>query len=98
MGCRVPPGTGTVRSTVPCRGGRRQRQPSRGRTSGTATYGLDWAVVVVGRHGTVRSSELYQYRAGPGIPWDFVVAVPSAVDTSRLEVSVPASVLNLSAA
>ena len=67
-------------------------------TSGTATYGLDWAVVVVGRHGTVRSSELYQYRAGPGIPWDFVVAVPGAVDTSRLEVSVPASVLNLSAA
>ena len=66
-------------------------------TFGTATYGLDWAVVVIGRHGAVSASELYRYRAGTLIPWALVTSVPAAVDGTRLEVAAPDAILNLSA-
>ena len=64
--------------------------------SGTTAYGLDWAVVVAGRHGTVTSSALYRYRSGSAVPWALVTSVPAAVDATRLEVSVPNTLLNLS--
>jgi len=66
-------------------------------TVGPATYGFDWALAVVGRHGAVASSGLYRYQAGPAVPWTFVAALPAAVGGGRLEVSVPAALLNLSA-
>ena len=66
-------------------------------TFGFTTYGLDWAVVVVGRHGAVTASELYRYRPASGIPWAFVASVPAAVDATHLEVAVPDALLNLSA-
>ncbi len=65
--------------------------------SGASAYGLDWAIVVMGRHGAVVSSGLYRYRAGPSVPWEFVRDAPAAADATRLEVSAPDSVLNLSA-
>lgn len=64
---------------------------------GPTTLGLDWAIVVLGRHGQIVSSELYRYRPATAIPWERVVGVPSAVDAHRLEVAVPALLLNLSA-
>ena len=64
---------------------------------GPAAYGFDWALAVVGRHGAVASSGLYRYQAGPAVPWTFVAALPAAVGGGRLEVSVPAALLNLSA-
>ena len=66
-------------------------------TFGTVTYGLDWAVVVVGRHGVISASDLYRYSAGTSNPWQPVTSVPAALDSTRLEVSVPDAILNLSA-
>ncbi len=66
-------------------------------TFGTETRGLDWAVVVVGRHGVISASDLYRYVAGSLNPWQTVTAVPAALDSNRLEVSVPDAILNLSA-
>ena len=66
-------------------------------TTGPTTYGLDWAIVVVGRHGTVLSSELFGYVRRAGIPWDPVASLPAAVDATRLEVAAPNAILNLSA-
>ena len=57
-------------------------------TFGTVTYGLDWAVVVVGRHGVISASDLYRYSAGTSNPWQPVTSVPAALDSTRLEVSV----------
>lgn len=64
---------------------------------GTAVYGFDRAVVVVGRHGAVAASGLFRYQPGPGMPWAFVAPLPAAVDATRLEVSAPPALLNLSA-
>ena len=66
-------------------------------TIGAETYGFDFALAVVGRHGAVASSGLYRYQAGSAVPWTFVGALPAAVGGSRLEVSAPAALLNLSA-
>ena len=65
-------------------------------TIGTLRYGLDWAIVVAGRHGTVVASDLFRIRPGATVPWERVAAIPAAVDAHRLEASVPSLLLNLS--
>jgi len=65
-------------------------------TVGLTTYGLDWALVAVGRHGRVLTADAYRYRAGPRVPWEFAAPIAAAVDSARMELSAPNALLNLS--
>ncbi len=66
-----------------------------GVAAGTALHGMDYLLLVEGRHGEIRSSALYAYNSTTISPWQFLRDVDAAVDTYRLEVAVDAADLPL---
>ncbi|TLZ50721.1 MAG: DUF11 domain-containing protein [Methanobacteriota archaeon] len=61
-------------------------------------YGFDYAYQAVGRAGLVINASLYVYNASRSpIPWQWVQAVPTAVDVTQLEASLDGRTLNLTA-
>jgi uncharacterized repeat protein (TIGR01451 family) len=60
-------------------------------------YGFDFAIAIVGRNGEIRSRALYAYVSGSGGPWRLIGSVAVGFDAHRMEFSVNASVLNLTA-
>src|SRR2546425_2295189 len=61
------------------------------------TYGFDYAIAVIGRNGAVNSSGLYAFVPARANPWNFVRSIEVALDTHRMEFSVNASALALTA-
>jgi uncharacterized repeat protein (TIGR01451 family) len=73
--------------------------PSTGLQTYTSTkvMGMDHLVVVTGRNERILSSEVFEYNGTGNVPWQPLGNAASRKDSSRLEVSVPSSILNLSA-
>src|SRR5439155_433582 len=61
------------------------------------TYGFDYAIAVIGRNGAVNSSGLYAFVPARADPWNFVRSIDVALDAHRMEFSVNASALALTA-
>jgi len=58
---------------------------------GPTAYGIDSAVVTIGRGGVVESSGFYQYTASPPVPFTYVAPALAGIDATRLEIQVPAA-------
>ena len=69
-----------------------------GATTGTRTYGFDYALAVTGRNGTVVSSALYTYAPSANGTWSFVRPIAAALDAHRIEFGLNATAMNLTPA
>ena len=58
-------------------------------------YGVDYALVASGRGGQLGNASLYRYRPNSDLPFVWMRSVSAAVDPSRLEIGLNASVLGL---
>ena len=61
------------------------------------TYGFDYAIAVIGRNGAVNSSGLYAFVPARANPWNLVAPITVGLDAHRMEFSVNASALGLTA-
>src|SRR5439155_37289 len=61
------------------------------------TYGFDYVIAVIGRNGAVNSSGLYAFVPARANPWNLVAPITVGLDAHRMEFSVNASALGLTA-
>jgi uncharacterized repeat protein (TIGR01451 family) len=57
--------------------------------------GYDFMLLVVGKGGSINSTGVYVYNQSSEIPWELSAPLDAATDSIRMELGVPAQVLNL---
>lgn len=57
--------------------------------------GYDFMLLVTGKGGEINTTGVYAYNQSAAIPWELTYAMDAAVDSSRMELGVPAQILNL---